>query len=72
MSTTYNGPRPFPRWDINQDGIVDMYDISIVCISFSSTPQSSNWNPAADINSDEHIDIIDVVIVAMHYGEQYT
>jgi hypothetical protein len=72
ISTTYNGPRPFPRWDINQDGIVDMYDVSIVCFSFGSTPQSSNWNPAADINSDEHIDIRDVVIVAMHYGEQYT
>jgi hypothetical protein len=49
-----------------------MYDVSIVCFSFGSTPQSSNWNPAADINSDEHIDIRDVVIVAMHYGEQYT
>jgi len=72
ISTTYNGPRPFPRWDINQDGIVDMYDVSIVCFSFGSTPQSSNWNPAADINSDEHIDMRDVVIVAMHYGEQYT
>jgi len=72
ISTTYNGPRPFPRWDINQDGIVDMYDLSIVCISFGSTPQSSNWNPVADINSDERVDMRDLCIVAMHYEEHYT
>ncbi|MEM2695968.1 MAG: hypothetical protein QXU09_03430 [Thermoproteota archaeon] len=25
ISNSYIGPRPFLRWDINQDGIVDIY-----------------------------------------------
>ena len=71
LSTAYIGPA-FPRWDINQDGIVDMYDISIVCALYGSTPESANWNPQADVNSDERVDLRDVVLVAVHYGERYT
>ncbi|MEM3701024.1 MAG: M14 family zinc carboxypeptidase [Candidatus Bathyarchaeia archaeon] len=71
ISTGYIGSRPFPRWDINQDGYVDVYDVVIVCVSYGSTPRSNNWNPSADLNSDEKVDIFDVCIVASHYGENY-
>ena len=71
ISNSYIGPRPFPRWDINQDGIVDIYDVAVVCAAFGLTSQSPNWNPLADINSDEKVDIHDIVIVAIHYGESY-
>jgi parallel beta-helix repeat protein len=55
--------------DINKDKIVDIFDITIVALAFSSTPGDPNWNPIADINSDGIVDIFDIVVVALNFGE---
>lgn len=60
-----------PPWDTNQDGTVNMHDISIVARAIGSTPGSSNWNPAADVNGDGAVNMNDLAIVARHFGEQY-
>lgn len=60
-----------PPWDTNQDGTVNMHDISIVARAMGSTPGSSNWNPAADANGDGVITMTDLAMVARHFGEQY-
>jgi len=55
--------------DINKDCVVDIFDVTIVALAFSSTPSDPNWNPVADINSDGIVDIFDLVVVALHFGE---
>jgi hypothetical protein len=46
--------------DINEDGTVDMADLSIIIDAFMSTPGSGNWNPAADIIKDNSVDMTDI------------
>ncbi len=55
--------------DIVPDGIIDIFDITIVALAFGSKPGDINWNPVADINSDNLVDIFDIVVVALHFGE---
>ena len=54
---------------INNDEVVDIYDVVIVSIAFGSEPGDPNWNQAADINNDGIVDIYDVVIVASVFGK---
>ncbi|MEM2738677.1 MAG: M14 family zinc carboxypeptidase, partial [Candidatus Bathyarchaeia archaeon] len=71
ISINYIGPRPFPPWDINHDGMVDLRDVAAVFTAFGLTLQSPNWNPSLDINSDGEVDLKDIFIVVIHYGESY-
>ena len=59
---------PLVRGDINNDGIVDIYDAIILSNAFDSTPSSPKWNPKADINSDGFVDIYDAIILASNFG----
>jgi parallel beta-helix repeat protein len=58
--------------DLNKDGIVDIFDIVIVAISFGSKPGDSNWNSVADCmhrgESNNIVDIFDLVLVATNFG----
>jgi hypothetical protein len=55
--------------DINHDGQVNILDITIVAMSFGSTPSDTNWNSAADLHKDGIISILDVFLVAREYGK---
>jgi len=55
--------------DLNNDGRVDIRDITILAIAFHSEPGDPTWNPIADINGDEIIDIRDVTEVAREFGK---
>jgi len=57
--------------DLNDDGIVDIVDLSIVSIALWSTPIDPKWNPHADLNGDDLIDIVDLTIVAIHLWETW-
>jgi hypothetical protein len=56
--------------DVNGDGVVDIYDLVIVGLAFSSKPGDPNWNPMADLNQDGQIDIFDLVILALNFGRK--
>jgi hypothetical protein len=58
--------------DLNNDGVVDIRDISIAGRAFGSYPGHSRWNPNADINNDGIIDIRDVSIIGRNYGKTET
>jgi hypothetical protein len=58
--------------DLNNDGRVDMRDISIVASAFGSVPGHPRWNPVADVNDDGKIDLKDIALVARHFGEHYS
>ena len=55
--------------DINDDGIVDILDMTIAAIAFGSQPGDPNWNPDADLNQDGIINIFDLVIIGTNFGK---
>ena len=59
----------FQPWDINQDRLIDIFDLILVAQSFNMEEPS---NPRADVNKDGLIDIFDLVLVARHFGESTT
>ena len=54
--------------DINDDGIVDIYDIVVAVIALGATPENPRWNPFADINRDSIVDIYDIMLIAINFG----
>lgn len=56
-------------WDLNNDGIVDIFDLVIWADAFGAQPEDPKWNPQADLYPDNVIDIFDGVILAYHFGE---
>lgn len=60
----------YPRWDVNQDGVVDILDLVIVGHRFGENI-TTQIMPNPDINDDKKVDITDLAIVAQHFGEVY-
>lgn len=56
--------------DVNHDYVVDIIDITLVALAFSSRPGQPNWDSRADINGDGIVNIIDLVTVAIHLNEK--
>ena len=59
------------RWilaDINNDLVVDLYDVVLVCSAYKATPSNPKWNVQCDIAEPYGIiNINDVVKVAVNY-----
>jgi hypothetical protein len=64
--------------DVNEDGKVNILDITIVAKAFGAhgpnipnpgDPASQGWNQTADLNSDTRVNILDVTIVAKEFGK---
>jgi hypothetical protein len=55
--------------DLNNDGVIDIRDISIAGRAYGSYPGHSRWNPNADINNDNIIDIRDISTIGRNYGK---
>ena len=53
--------------DLNDDGIVDILDITIVAKAFDSKPGDLNWNAIADLDNNGIVDIIDITRVATNF-----
>ncbi len=50
--------------DVNNDGRIDVRDLSFVAWHFEQ------YDPAADVNGDGQVDILDLTITASNYGQQ--
>ena len=57
------------KTDLNQDGKINILDISIVARAFGTKPRDELWNGVADLDKSGAIDIIDIAIVVRDYGE---
>jgi hypothetical protein len=55
--------------DLNNDGTVDILDVSMVALAFGSTPDDPNWNMIADLNRDQTINILDISAVAKEFNK---
>ena len=55
-------------WDVNGDGVVDLFDLVLVGQHFGERPPSES---RADVNRDGTVDILDLVLIARHFGERY-
>jgi parallel beta-helix repeat protein len=55
--------------DLNQDGIVDIYDVIQAASAFGSYRGHPNWDSHADLNHDNIIDIFDIIILANNFGK---
>jgi hypothetical protein len=53
--------------DVNNDGSVNIFDLSILLSDYGKTTAQSS-NPACDLNSDANIDIFDLSILLSNYG----
>lgn len=54
--------------DINGDGIVDVFDLSIVGTAYGSFEGMPAYDPEADINKDGLVDARDLAVVTINYG----
>jgi subtilisin family serine protease len=54
--------------DITGDGVVDIFDLSIVGLAFGFFEWEPEYDPVADLNRDGVVDTRDVATVARNYG----
>jgi hypothetical protein len=54
--------------DVNEDGVVDILDMSIVSKSFGMFEGEPGYNSDADINVDGIIDLYDLILVSQNLG----
>ncbi len=54
--------------DINGDGIVNILDVGVAALAYSSSIGSTKYNPLADFNADGTINILDIGIIALYYA----
>jgi len=59
----------FLSTDLNQDGIVNIIDISIVAMAFGTKEGDENYNVLADFDENSEVNILDISIVAMEFGK---
>lgn len=56
---------PKTPWDVNDDGSVNILDLTFVASHFGG----ENPPPEADVNGDGKVNILDLTLVASHFGE---
>ncbi|MEK6808571.1 MAG: dockerin type I domain-containing protein [Nanoarchaeota archaeon] len=63
----------FPPWDVNQDGVVSVFDLSLVGQHFGKSADDKSIPPYVfpDVNKDKVVNIQDLVLVGNHFGEVY-
>jgi hypothetical protein len=54
--------------DVNGDGIIDIFDVVLLCGAYGAAEGSPDYNPLCDVNGDGKIDIFDAVLLIGAYG----
>ena len=55
--------------DVNDDGIVDVYDLFDLSKVYGSDSSKPNWNPRCDLNGDNKVDASDLFDLSKSYGK---
>jgi hypothetical protein len=56
--------------DVNNNNLVDIYDLASVGMAYGSLPGEAYWSSGADVNLDSIIDIFDLATVAVNFGNK--
>jgi hypothetical protein len=69
FEVTQNATRYIKRLpaDVDDNCVVDLFDLARVGMSYGTQPGNPYWNPDADLDEDGEIDIMDLSIVGYHY-----
>ena len=54
--------------DLNEDGLVNIVDVTIFAMSFGSFPGDERWNARADLDDNGIVNILDGVVIARSYN----
>jgi len=54
---------------VNQDGQVNVVDLTMVSLAYGTLEGEPGYNPDADLNNDGIVDMRDLRIVAYYLGE---
>lgn len=57
----------YPRYDVNENGVVDIGDITLIGQHFMETVTAPY--PRYDVNTDGVVNIIDITIACQHFGD---
>ena len=55
--------------DLNEDGTVNIIDLSIFARAYGSYPGHERWNAKVDLTGDEKVNILDGVIIARSFNQ---
>ena len=67
-SSSYNFSM-VPNWDINNDGVVNIFDLVVVSNHYDETG-NAGWI-REDVDNNGEIQVLDLVLVSNHYGETW-
>jgi PKD repeat protein len=54
--------------DLNEDGTVNILDLTVFAISFGSFQDHGRWNPRADLDGNGKVNILDGVVISRSYN----
>jgi hypothetical protein len=54
--------------DFNHDGVVDIFDVSLIALSFGTNEGEEGYIAVCDIDEDGDVDLFDLVMVAKYYN----
>jgi len=57
--------------DVNNDGTINLRDVTLFIQAFNTFPTHPRWNPNADLNHDGKIRMDDLVIIIKDFGLHY-
>ena len=60
--------QPWPDWDVNGDGCINVLDIIVVGQHFGETSPVAHWI-REDVNRDGRISVLDIILIGQHFGE---
>ena len=58
---------PYSIYDVNQDGTINLLDVTHTQRFYGLTSKDSGWSPAADVNQDGAVDITDLILILNHF-----
>ena len=72
FDVNFQGLAVVPKYDVNRDGKVNIFDLIITVGVLDTTPTLPDWNSNADVNGDQKVDLLDLLLVNNHLGLNYT
>ncbi|MBC7194228.1 MAG: hypothetical protein H5U37_01000, partial [Caldisericia bacterium] len=63
--------RKYPKYDLNEDGVVDGLDLIEFAKSFGSYFGNSDYKPTCDFNMDGKVDGLDLIEFSINFGQTF-